>query len=138
MKSMIRYLKPTKHQRRLSLLEPPSSYPPYFYFKVVLTVGLTIHLYMLTHFTMSQVSYGKLPDAYRKAIEELAPKAAMVGTEKGKEFDEKLLKDMQTKYGIKVAIVQKPAFVQKVAPLHDELAAAAKGSDILAMIREIK
>jgi len=45
MKSMIRYLKPTKHQRRLSLLEPPSSYPPYFYFKVVLTVGLTIMFY---------------------------------------------------------------------------------------------
>lgn len=107
-------------------------------YEVAPYMSRTEHLYMLTHFTMSQVSYGKLPDAYRKAIEELAPKAAMVGTEKGKEFDEKLLKDMQTKYGIKVAIVQKPAFVQKVAPLHDELAAAAKGSDILAMIREIK
>jgi hypothetical protein len=42
MKSMIRYLKPPKHQRRLSLLDPPSSYPPYFFFKMVLTGGLSI------------------------------------------------------------------------------------------------
>ena len=39
MKSMIRYLKPPKHQRRLALLESPSFYPPYFFFKMVLAVG---------------------------------------------------------------------------------------------------
>lgn len=107
-------------------------------YEVAPFMSRTEHLYMLTHFTMSRISYDKLPDQYRKLVDELAPKAAILGTEKGKEFDEKLLKEMQAKHGIKVAAVRKPDFVQKVAPLHDELAAAAKGSDILAMIREIK
>ncbi len=107
-------------------------------YEVAPYMSRTEHLYMLTHFTMGQSTWDKLPENYRKMILEVAPKAGVLGTEKGKEFDEKLLKDMQDKFGLKVAAVQKPAFVAKVAPLHDELAANAKASDVLAMIREIK
>ncbi len=95
-------------------------------YEVAKYMSRTEHLYMLTHFTMGQISYEKLPDAYKKLILEIAPKAAVLGTEKGKEFDEKLLKEMQDKYGLQVAAVRKEEFVKKVAPLHDELARMQK------------
>jgi tripartite ATP-independent transporter DctP family solute receptor len=107
-------------------------------YEVAPYMSRTEHLYMLTHFSMSGQTYNKLPEAYRKVITDTAAKAGVLGTEKGKEFDEKLLKDMVDKYNLKVSAIQKPAFVQKVAPLHDELAAAVNGTDIIKMIRELQ
>jgi tripartite ATP-independent transporter DctP family solute receptor len=98
----------------------------------------TEHLYMLSHFTMSQKTYNDLPENYRAIIREVAEEAGILGTQKGWEAGDVLLDEMISKYGLKVNEVNKASFIEKVLPLHDELAKDMNAADILKMIREVR
>jgi tripartite ATP-independent transporter DctP family solute receptor len=97
----------------------------------------TEHLYMATHITVSQTSYDKLPAQYRKVIDEVAVETAKVATESGKKFDEQKLAELP-KLKVKVNEVNKAAFIQKLAPLHDAFAKEVNATDILAAIRKLQ
>lgn len=96
----------------------------------------TEHLYMLSHVTMSQHTWNRLSDDYQKIIQEVATEAGYLGTEKGKEYDEKLLIELEEKFGVKVNEVDKQAFINKVEPLHDKIAEGLGAEDLLQMIRD--
>ena len=106
-------------------------------YEVAAYMSRTEHLYMLSHFTMSQMTYDRLPQAYRTIIQAVAVEAATLGVAKGREYDEALLERMQAEHGFEANPVDTAPFVRIVAPLHDELAAEVNGSDILAMIRAL-
>jgi len=97
----------------------------------------TEHQYMVTHFSMSQTTYDKIPEQYRKVIEDVALEAGVLGTEKGKQADREILARLP-EYKVEVIEVEKARFVEALAPLHDELAKELKASDILQMIRALK
>src|SRR5699024_9225359 len=64
-------------------------------YEVAPYVSLTEHLYMATHFTMSDLTFNKLPEEYQEIVDEVAKEAAKLGTEKGIEFDEELFKELE-------------------------------------------
>lgn len=107
-------------------------------FEVAPFMSRTEHLYMLSHFSMSKNTYNRLPEEYRRIIVEVAADAGVLGTRKGLEYDEVLMAQMIAQNGLKVNDVDKPAFVRLVAPLHDELAAAVNGTEILGLIRQAR
>ncbi|SDL29619.1 TRAP transporter substrate-binding protein [Natronincola ferrireducens] len=98
----------------------------------------TQHLYMLSHFSMSQSTFDKLPEDYQKIVQEVAIEASLKGTEIGKQFDKELLVDFVEKYGVEVNKVDTQAFMEIVQPLHDELAEDIDATDILQMIRDLQ
>lgn len=98
----------------------------------------TQHLFMLSHLSMSDSTYNKLPEKYRKVIEEVAVDAAKVGTEAGEKADIERLEELQKDFGVQVNKVDKEAFIQIVKPLHEELAEEIGASDILKMILDMK
>lgn len=97
----------------------------------------TGHQIMMSHISMSTQSFNKLPPEYRKAIVEVAAQAGRLVTDSGERFDAEFLGEL-TKLGAKVNDVDTQAFVNRLLPLHDELAAEAKVTHLLEMIRAIK
>ena len=53
-------------------------------YEVAPYMSRTEHLYMLSHFTMSQMTYDRLPEAYRTIIQTVAAEAATLGVAKGR------------------------------------------------------
>lgn len=107
-------------------------------YEVAPYMSRTEHLYMLSHFTMSRMTYDRLPEAYRTIVQAVAAQAAVLGVAKGREYDEALLERMREEHGFEANSVNTAPFIRIVAPLHDELAAEVNGSDILAMIRALE
>ncbi len=106
-------------------------------YEVTPYMSRTEHLYMLSHFSMSEATFNRLPADIQEIIVEVAAEAGVLGTEKGKEYDEALLTRMIEEHDLNVNSVDKAPFVAIVAPLHEELAAGVNGSDILRMIRQL-
>lgn len=106
-------------------------------YEVAPHVSLTEHLYMATHFTVSETTFNKLPDAYQKIIEEVAVEAAKIGTEKGIEFDEELLAELPD-HNVTVTEVDRDKFVEILAPLHDDLAEDLDATELLELIRNLQ
>lgn len=98
----------------------------------------TQHLYMLSHFSMSERTFNNLPEAYQEIIQEVAIEASLLGTEIGKQFDQELLVEFVEKYGVEVNKVDTEAFIEIVKPLHDELAKDINATDILELIRGLQ
>jgi TRAP-type C4-dicarboxylate transport system substrate-binding protein len=93
---------------------------------------------MTSHLLMSEISWKKLPEEYRKLLDELSDEVSDIFTDKGLEFDNEIVKEIQEKYGVTVSEPDKAAFVEKFQPLHDELAARGKNEDLLKLLRDTK
>lgn len=98
----------------------------------------TEHLFMVTHFTMSEMTYDKLPEEYVKIIEEVADEASAVGSKSAMESEEGLLKQLEEEFDTEVNEVDKEKFAEIVRPLYDELAKDVGAEDILKMILEMR
>lgn len=98
----------------------------------------TQHLYMVTHFTMSELTYNKLPEEYVKIIEDVANEASLVGSKIAMESEDGILQELVEKFDVKVNEVDKAAFAAVVTPHYKELADSVKAGDILEMILEMK
>lgn len=98
----------------------------------------TQHLFMLTHFSMGDMTAEKLPAEYLDIVREVAIEASLFGTEMGKQFDEELLVELVEEKGVQLNEVDVDAFIEIAQPLHDELAADINASDLLEMIRDLQ
>lgn len=106
-------------------------------YEVAPYVSLTEHLYMATHFSISELTYEKLPEEYQKIVEEVAIEAAEIGTEKGKEFDEELLEELK-ELDVTLTEVNREAFIDILEPLHEELAEELEATELLEIIHSLK
>ena len=108
------------------------------FFEVAKNMSNTQHIIMTSHLLMSEISWKKLPEEYRKLLDELSDEVSDIFTDKGLEFDNEIVKEIQEKYGVTVSEPDKAAFVEKFQPLHDELAARGKNEDLLKLLRDTK
>lgn len=106
-------------------------------YEVAPYVSLTEHLYMATHFSVSELTYNKLPTEYQEIIDEVAIEAAEIGTEKGKEFDEEMLAELP-EHNVTITEIDREEFVDILAPLHDDLAEDLDAKELLELIRTLK
>ncbi|MBO1004891.1 TRAP transporter substrate-binding protein [Pseudogracilibacillus auburnensis] len=106
-------------------------------YEVAPYVSLTEHLYMATHFSVSELTYNKLPTEYQEIIDEVAIEAAEIGTEKGKEFDEEMLAEL-SEHNVIITEIDRDEFVDILAPLHDDLAEDLDAKEVLELIRTLK
>lgn len=95
----------------------------------------TKHQIMISHFTMSEQTFEQLPAEYRDIILEVAREAGELGTDMGAQYDEELVDEMVEEYGLNVYEADIDAFVEAVAPLHDELAEQAGIEHLLEYVR---
>ena len=107
-------------------------------FEVAPYQSLTNHQIMISHFTASDRSMNSLPEEYRKIVEEVALAAGELGTDRGAVYDEELLAEMESDFGLIVVRPDIEAFVDIVKPLHDELAANAGLTELLQMVRDLQ
>lgn len=106
-------------------------------YEVAPYVSLTEHLYMATHFSISEATYDSLPAEYQQIIAEVAVEAGELGTEKGKEFDEEILAELP-EHNVTVTEIDRDAFVDILAPLHDDLAEELDATELLELIRNLQ
>lgn len=95
----------------------------------------TQHQVMMSHITMAQPSWNKLSDEDKAIVQEAINHAAALSTDKGEEYDTTLLEKLKTENGVTVTEVDKPAFMEVVKPMHDEIAAELEASDLLETLR---
>lgn len=105
-------------------------------YEVAKHVSNTQHIIMVSHFLMSDITYNKLPEDYRKLLDTASAEVNRIFTDKGDELDAQFISDLQQKYGCTVSEVNKAAFMAAFQPLHDELAAKGGAQEILKLLRQ--
>jgi len=108
------------------------------FFEVAKNMSNTQHIIMVSHLLISEATWKKLPEEYRKIFEELSDEVSKIFTDKGEEFDKAIIKELQEKYGVTVSEVEKSAFMEKFQSLHDELAAKGDNQGLLKLLRETR
>lgn len=106
-------------------------------YEVAPYVSLTEHLYMATHFSVSDMTYNSLPEEYQEIVSDVAQEAAKIGTDKGKEFDEEILADLEDD-DVTITEVDRDAFAEPLEDLHDELAKELDAKEVLELIRNLQ
>ncbi len=118
-----------------------SSISGYFgskYYEVAPFHSKTQHQFMVSHISMSEKTYNKLPAKYQKIIEQVAAQAGVMITDEGRKADETKLQVLIDKHGVKVNKVDKEAFMKLFIPLQDQLAKDIHQTKLLELIKSTK
>ena len=107
-------------------------------FEVAKHMSNTQHIIMVSHFLMSEATWNRLPEEYRKILDELSDEVARIFTDKGEEFDEQIIKEIQEQHGVTVSEVDKEAFMRQFQDIHDELAARGGNEALLQLLRDTR
>ncbi|RNA70139.1 TRAP transporter substrate-binding protein [Alteribacter keqinensis] len=99
-------------------------------------LSVSEHQFMVSHFSMSTLTYEQLPEEYAEIIEQVAVESGYIGTENGIEYDEEILDELES-LGMEVNEVNKDAFIEILQPLHEELAEDIGASELLDMIQNL-
>ncbi len=108
------------------------------FYEVAKNMSDTQHIIMTSHLLMSESTWKKLPEEYRKILDELSDEVARIFTDKGEEFDKAIVKELQEKHGVTVSEVDKEAFMEKFQPMQDELAAKGNNEGLLKLLRDTR
>ncbi len=100
--------------------------------------ALTEHQIMMSHISIGTLTFDRLAAEDQELIVQAARNAAVLGTAKGVEYDGSLLERLQTEHGVTVNEVDKTAFLEVSAPLHDEFAAELGVADALDILRGLQ
>jgi TRAP-type transport system periplasmic protein len=107
-------------------------------YEVAPYVALTEHNWGLNFLFVSDRTLGKLPENVKKALLAIGKEVTDIAGKKVVEDDQKYLEILQTKYGVKVAKIDKQPFQQRVIPIQDEVAKEFGAMDILQRIRDLR
>ncbi len=116
----------------------PGSYGLSKHFEVAQYFSLTGHQWPVSGIFISDVTWNKLSDKQKAAVQKVGAEISTFSVNDAVEGDAKVLKDMQEKNGVKVNEVDTAPFVEKLAPLQDEVAKELGATDIIARIRALK
>lgn len=107
-------------------------------YEVAPLLARTRHSINANYFAMSQRSYDKLSAEQQKIVDEVAQEASRLGTDKGIEYEDRFIQELQEKHGVKVTEPDISGFVEAIQPLHDSFAAEMDATELLALIRGLK
>ncbi len=108
------------------------------FYEVARDMSNTQHIIMVSHLLISENTWNKLPAEYRQVLIELSREVSRIFTDKGEEFDNKIMIELREKYGVNISEVDKIAFMKVFQPLHDELAERGGNQELLQLLRERK
>ncbi len=116
----------------------PGSYVLNKHYEVAPYFSLTEHQWPMSLIFMGETSWAGLSEAHQEAIVQAGKETAAFGVDNAIAGDNALLAEMTEKYGVKVNRLDTAPFVEQLAPLQDETAAALGAEAILARIRELR
>jgi TRAP-type transport system periplasmic protein len=96
----------------------------------------TEHQIMMSHISISELTWNRLSEEERAVIERAARAAAEHGTEMGVQYDAELIVELEAQ-GVTVSEVDKDAFIEATAPLHERFAEELGVTDLLELVREL-
>ena len=108
------------------------------FYEVAKNMSNTQHIIMVSHLLISEATWKKLPEEYRKILMSSRMKSPEFIRIKEKSSTRPLMKDIQEKYGVSVSEVDKAAFMEKFQSLHDELAAKGNNQALLKLLRDTR
>ncbi|WP_319775245.1 TRAP transporter substrate-binding protein [Breoghania sp.] len=91
-------------------------------YEVAPNLALTAHTIQINHTSISQRTWGKLPEDLQKVVEDAAISANAYGVEKAIAYDTSLVEKLANEHGVKVTRPDRAAFIEKIAPIQVELA----------------
>lgn len=91
-------------------------------YEVAPYLTVTEHTIQANHISMSEVSWGKLPEDIQVIVQAAAISANILGVEKAKAYDAELVETLASEHGVTVTYPDKAAFMKVVAPLQAKLA----------------
>lgn len=92
-------------------------------YEVAPNLSLTEHQIQITHTSISQRTFDKLPEDLQKLVVETAAAANELGTQKAKGYDANLVETLKTDHGVTVSQPDKAAFIARLEPIQMDLAA---------------
>lgn len=116
----------------------PGSYALNKHYEVAKYFSLTGHQWPISGLFISDVTWNKLSDKHKAAIQKVGSEISTFSVNDAVESDAKVLEDMKTKYGVIVNEVDTAPFVEKLSALQDEVAKELGVTDMLARIRALK
>ncbi|MFV0332763.1 MAG: TRAP transporter substrate-binding protein [Tropicimonas sp.] len=100
--------------------------------------SMTQHQFMVSHITMSRIAFDRLSPEDQEIFRAAAAKAAVVGIDKGIEYDSSLLQPLVESGQVTLTEVDKAPFMEIVRPLHEQVAEEIGATEVLEAIRAIK
>ncbi|MDM7976702.1 MULTISPECIES: TRAP transporter substrate-binding protein [Thalassospira] len=100
--------------------------------------SMTQHQFLVSHITISSIAWNRLSNDDKEIFRAAAAKAAVVGIDKGIEYDSSLLQPLIDSGKVTVTEVDKTPFIEVVRPLHDEVAKEIGATEVLNAIRALK
>lgn len=116
----------------------PGSYVLNKHYEVAPYYSVTEHQWPVSMIFMGDTSWEGLSDDERAVIKEAGRDTAAFSVDDAIKGDNAILEEMASKYGVKVNRLDTAPFVEKLAPLQDEVAADLGAEAILARIRELR
>jgi len=107
-------------------------------FEVAKHISNTRHAIMPSWLGISEITWNKLPEQYRRDLAEVCLEVGRIFTDAGEKYDVELLRESVEKYGVTVVEVDSPSFMAIAQPMHDEVAAKLKMTDMLALMRRLR
>jgi TRAP-type transport system periplasmic protein len=96
----------------------------------------TEHQIMMSHISISDLAWERLSEEEREVVERAARAAAEHGTEMGEQYDADLIAQLEEQ-GVTVTEVDKDAFIEATAPLHEPFAEQLGVTDLLQIVRDL-
>lgn len=91
-------------------------------YEVAPHLALTEHTIQITHTSISERTWKKLPEDLQALVQETATAANLHGIEMAKTYDRELVETLQNEHDVQVTRPDKAAFIEKLAPLQVDLA----------------
>ncbi|WP_163272164.1 TRAP transporter substrate-binding protein [Chelativorans alearense] len=92
-------------------------------YEVAPNLALTGHTIQINHISISDRTWGKLPEELQKVVQDAAIAANELGVETATQYDSELVETLQAEHGVKVTRPDTAAFVEILTPIQADLAA---------------
>ena len=104
-------------------------------YEVAPFLSLTGHTIQVNHISMSSKSWAKLPTDLQKLMVETAAAASRLGIDKAREYEAAFVKELESKFNVKVTRPNKAEFVSALGPVQKSLAEELKLTEPLAAVQ---
>ena len=104
-------------------------------YEVAPHLALTAHTLLVSHISISEVTWRRLDEEQRRMFQEIAAEATLLGAQKGFEYDEQMVEELAREHGVTVSRPDPQPFIDALAAVQDELAADMGVEAELAMVR---
>lgn len=91
-------------------------------YEVSPNLSITEHIFQVNHISISERTWGRLPEDLQALVLETAVAANLHGVEMAKKYDADLVSVLETEHGVSVSRPDKAAFMAELEPIQTDLA----------------